>query len=334
MSELQNGTLVQHSSLGVGKIVALEANAVHVFFPASDKKFAAKLRLPAARALLRTEGFAPDSWLDGLSTFELDPATGRYGLGATWLTHDQAVAQFLAVYPKGFADPAYLGTPDGKDVRVSRWRAAQAAFAAELGRGEAERLIEAGDLATLVRRANKIEKLVAPLNPPADVGAVQKALSEPEPAREFFAALLELTSAPAPGRARFEKLFAAARGLPVEPAQQWLVATLFPFVAWPDRHMLLRPKTTCEGASRLGSDLRFEPAPVWVTYYALRALATQLLERLKPLGAADFVDVESFLHFTATRKRQAASGEDATSAPKAGRKGLRASARTATGGKP
>ena len=33
MSELSVGMLVQHVSLGVGKVVALEPNAVHVFFP-------------------------------------------------------------------------------------------------------------------------------------------------------------------------------------------------------------------------------------------------------------------------------------------------------------
>ena len=56
MAELQNGMLVQHTTLGIGKIVAVEANAVHVFFPDSDKRFAAKLRLPAPRGLLRTDG--------------------------------------------------------------------------------------------------------------------------------------------------------------------------------------------------------------------------------------------------------------------------------------
>jgi hypothetical protein len=56
MAELQNGMLVQHTTLGSGKIVAVEANAVHVFFPDSDRRFGAKLRLPAPRGLLRTDG--------------------------------------------------------------------------------------------------------------------------------------------------------------------------------------------------------------------------------------------------------------------------------------
>ncbi len=301
MADLENGILVQHTTLGVGKIVALEANAVHVFFPDSDKRFAAKLRLPAALPLLRTEGFERNLWLEGLSAFALDPSAGRYGLAATWLTHDQAIEQFLAIFPKGFSDPGYVG--EGKGRRASRWRAAHAAWAEAFGNGEGERLVAADDLKELVKRALGVEKRIAPLHPPADTDALQEAFADDETTRTFFAALVELLSVPSPSRARFEKLFGAAGDLPVEPAQQWLVATLFPFVASPERHVLLRPKATCEAAERLGCDLRYDASPNWATYAALRTLSTQLLEKLKPNGAKDFVDVESFLHVTAAAKR-------------------------------
>src|SRR5689334_19948185 len=66
MADLKDGALVQHNTLGVGKVVSVEANAVHVFFPQSDRRFAAKLRLPAAGALLRTEGVERNPWLEGL----------------------------------------------------------------------------------------------------------------------------------------------------------------------------------------------------------------------------------------------------------------------------
>jgi len=323
MADLVNGTLVQHTTLGVGKIVALEANAVHVFFPDSDKSFAAKLRLPTARPLLRTEGFERNSWLEGLSAFELDETSGRYALAATWLTHDEAVEQFLAIFPKGFVDPAYVG--DGKGKRASRWRAAHEAFAEGFGNGEGERLVADGDLAELVKRALAVDKLIAPLHPPADVDAVKEALADAETARAFFGALVEIVSVPSPARARFEKLFAAAAALPVEPAQQWLVATLFPFVASPQRNVLLRPKATCEAAERLGCDLRYEASPNWATYAALRALSTQLLEKLKANEAKDFVDVESFLHVTASAKRHAKpkDGDAPVSKPRGGAREVR-----------
>jgi hypothetical protein len=299
MADLEKGTLVQHSTLGLGKVVALEANAVHVFFPDSDKRFAAKLRLPAARALLRTDGLEGDAWLEGLSTFSMDPKVGRYALAESWLTKEQALDQFLAVHPGGFADPAVVA--DGS--RVACWRAAHARWVDVFGDGQLGRLAE-GELGDVVKRLLAIEKIVAPLHPPADVGASREAFADAEAAGPFCAALVSLLSVPSPARARFDKLFAAARDLPVEPAQQWMLATLFPFIASPERHVLLRPKITCEAALRLGADLGETASPNWPTYAKLVKLSGRLLEDLKPSGAKDFFDVEAFVHVTATAKRR------------------------------
>ena len=108
MSHLENGMLVQHASLGLGKVVALEPKAVHVFFATSDARFATKLRLPLALPLL-TPAASTNAWLSRLSGFALDAKTGRYGLAGTWLSHADAVVRFLEVFPKGFADPSYAG---------------------------------------------------------------------------------------------------------------------------------------------------------------------------------------------------------------------------------
>lgn len=304
MADLENGALVQHRTLGIGKVVAVETNAVHVFFPDSDGRFAAKLRLPAARAFLRTDGIDRDTWLEGLTAFSLDAKAGRYALAASWLTHDEAVAQFLAVFPGGFGGAAYLS---GKGARASRWRAAHDAWAEAFGESEGARLVEDDNLKELAKRALGVEKAFAPLHPAPDADALREALSDEDTALPFWTALVELLSVPSPGRARFEKLFAAARELPIEPAQQWLVATVFPFVASPARHVLVRPKVTCEAASRLGRDVGDDAVPNWTTYAALRALHVQLLEKLGPSGAKDFADVEPFLHVIATAKRRARS---------------------------
>lgn len=295
MADLENGTLVRHATLGVGKIVAIEPTAVHVFFPAGETRMATKLRLPAARMFLRTEGIEPDGWLEGLSAFTLDPKVGRYALAASWMTEDEAVERFRAVHRGGFEAPT---------LRAASWRAAQEAWAGAFAHGEAEALLAESETAEITKRLLKIEKLGSALHAAADVGAVKAALAEPASARPFLDALFELVSVPSPGRARFDKLFAAARALPVDPPQQWLVATLFPLLASPTRHVVLRPKVTNEAAERLGWDLRYDAAPTWATYSALRALSTKLRERLAPLGATDFVDVDAFLHAIATAKRR------------------------------
>jgi hypothetical protein len=306
MADLQNGRLVQHATLGVGKVVALEHSAVHVFFPESDTRFAAKLRLPNARTLLRTDGFEPNAWLEGLSAFAFDVKAGRYALAVRWISHHEAVAQFLAMFPGGCGDRAYLS---GKAARAPAWRAASAKWAELFGEGQLKRFADPEAVDDLVKRLVAVDATLARLHLPGDERAVVDALSSDEAANAFCAALVEVLSVPSPARARFEKLFAAARGLPVDPAQQWLVATLFPFLASPRRQVLMRPKTTGEAAARLGCDLGDAASPNWASYAALRTLSDQLLATLEPNGATDHVDVEAFLHVTATAKRRVPSSE-------------------------
>lgn len=298
MSGIAKGMLVQHASLGVGKVVAVEPTAVHVFFPGAEKRYAAKLRWPAAEHLVRTEGVERNAWLEGLSSFSLDPGEGRYALAASWITHEQAIDQFLRVYPQGFEDRGYLGTGGGRRVRAPRWRDASADWSKAMGDGEGSRLLAARDVRELTRRALRIESHLVLVQGTLDAGTLKQALEDPDAALPFFEALFEALGAP-PSRIRMEKLFAAAEALDVEPAFAWPIATVFPFVADPARHVFLSPRTTCAAAERLGCDLKYDAAPNWATYAALRALSMQLLAQLQANGAHDFIDVEAFLHATA-----------------------------------
>jgi hypothetical protein len=299
--------LVQHVSLGIGKVVAVEPNAVHVFFPDGDGRCAAKLQLPRAEALLRRDGVGPNEWLEGLSAFKLDPVTRRYTLAASWITHDQAIEEFRATYPRGFLDPAYAGTGTGKPQRASRWRAARAEWTQALGEGQAERLLADGDIREVVKRALGVERHVVLVPGIFEPGALAEAFRDLSAAGAFFQALLAVLAVPSPARARFEKLFAATAALDFEPDLAWPLATLFPFIAEPSRQVFLAPRSACGAAERLGCDLRFDAAPNWATYSALRALSEKLLAKLQPIGARDFVDVEAFLHATATVKERPAA---------------------------
>jgi hypothetical protein len=70
--------VVRHSTLGVGRVVALEKTAVHVFFAGAERREAAKLRLDVAEPFLHVDPDAHDERLDDLPRFVLDPGTGRY----------------------------------------------------------------------------------------------------------------------------------------------------------------------------------------------------------------------------------------------------------------
>ncbi|MGB8932693.1 MAG: hypothetical protein WCC48_15725 [Anaeromyxobacteraceae bacterium] len=298
MSDLERGSLVQHATLGLGKVVSLEPDAVHVFFPGRGERFAAKLRLPGARAFLRVGLEERNAWLEGLTSFTLDDSTGRWALPARWLTLDQAVSQFLAAQPKGFTV-----VPTG---RASVWRAAHQLFVDTLGGGEAERLLDAGDVREIVKRILKVGKLVSPLHGEEERDAVEDALGDDDVSRRFLRALFELVSVPSPGRARFDKLYQVATALPGAPSARWLLVTLFPFIARPEKHPLLRPGSTREAAERLGFDLRYDANPNWATFSALRALSSKLLEALAEAGARDFVDVEIFAYAASTMRASGA----------------------------
>ena len=302
MSDFEKGMLVQHASLGLGKVVALEPKAVHVFFVGRDSRFAAKLRLPDAASLLRPAAASDRVWLGGVSAFSLDTATGRYGFAETWIPHEEAVARFVEAYPKGFADPLYTGDGKGRQARPARIRRAHAAFVEAFGNGEGERLVAAGDVAKLVTGTLAIEKLAGANQAGADKANLATGLKDPEVARPFFAALFELLATATPERPGFDALSAAVGAFPAdEGSRGWQLVTLLPFLAQPDRHLLLRPKLTSQAAHRLGLELRFAAAPNWTTYSTLLKSAEQLLEKLRPLGASDLVDVESFLTVVTTR---------------------------------
>jgi hypothetical protein len=306
MNDLANGMLVQHASLGLGKVVALDAKAVHVFFATSDARFATKLRLPMALPLLAPAG-SPNAWLSGLSEFALDERTGRYGLAGSWLPHADAVTRFLEIFPGGFADPRYVGEGTEKRERVFRWRHAHETWEQTLGGGEGERLLAAGDLAGLAERALRVERHVRPLLRDTEKGSFEEALKDLEGARGYFAALFDLLAAPAPDQARFEALAAAVVAMAPGATQEsgWPIVTLLPFVARPDLHMILRPRFACEVAQRLGLDLAYEARPSWRTYSALLRSVDVLLEKLRPLGARDHVDVDSFMHAVTAKPSRA-----------------------------
>jgi hypothetical protein len=302
MSTLENGMLVQHASLGAGKIVALEPKAVHVFFATSGAQFATKLRLPMALSFL-TPSASPSAWLSGLSGFALDAKTGRYGRAFAWLSHADAVARFLESFPLGFTDPKYVGAGKDRGARACRWRRAHEAFVETLGRGEGERLLAAGDVGALVERTLRVERHVRTLHKDAAKTSLEGGLEDLDAARGYFAALFELLATSTPERPRFEALAAAVAVLAPSAAREsgWPFVTLLPFIARPDVHMLLRPRFACEVAQRLGLELAYDPEPNWSTYSALLAAAELLLEKLRPLGARDHIDVESFMHVSTAK---------------------------------
>ncbi len=323
MEKLAAGTLVKHRTLGPGKVVAVEATALHVFFPGSGTRHAAKLRWPAASPFLTQDGLEPDAWLEGLSSFSLDSTSGRYTLAASFMSHEEAVTAYLADHPA-----AFKASPPGKDAsrleRGARWRAACGEWTVAFGGERVAKLLDDGNYAELTRRLARIAAHAASIPGMVETDVLEEAFEPGDVVRGFLEALFGYVAVPLPTRPRFEKLLEASHALGVPPDAAWPMVTFFPFVAAPSRHVVLLPRSTSAGASRLGCDLQYQAAPSWVTYVRLRDLSTRLLEKLAPMGARDFVDVECFLHATGGRRPAAPVKRSRARAVPSTRKGARA----------
>jgi hypothetical protein len=112
--------------------------------------------------------------------------------------------------------------------------------------------------------------------------------------------------AAAPDEATFAALVEVTSSLPERPGGarvlSWPTVTLLPYLAAPRRNMFLKPKLTQAVAEICFFDLLYTAAPTWSTYRRLMQLSEHLLNRLRPLGARDFIDVQSFMWLVAGSK--------------------------------
>ena len=147
--------------------------------------------------------------------------------------------------------------------------------------------------------AKTLRKLIQQTNLLAvyEMIALNDAIKDQRAGRMFAEAILRFVDE---GRKQaFSGLVEVMDRLPADTGQArvltWPTVTILPFLAKPDRHMFLKPLQTQRIAEAFSFDLRYAPRPRWDTYSRLLTLSNQLLDRLRPLGARDLIDVQSFM---------------------------------------
>lgn len=294
LNDIKVNALVEHPALGLGRVIAIQGTNVHVYFHKSGGRCATKLAASAVAKFLRPAGVASHVWLDHLPRFDYDEKQVKFCLEHDRLTHEQAVAKFMATFPGGFNDTRYLGTlKEGERVYKDR----MAALSRDLVRDGAD-LLAHGDSKGFRDRLVEVSK-VNLLNPKWTQPALRDAVADAPAATPFFEAILRAASE-APSEAAFSAVAEALDRLPANgsPVATWPVATFFPFLARPTEHMFLRPSPTREAAKRLHFELNYSAQPNWRTYSSLLAFAAELLEELRRYGAKDYIDVQSFIFVT------------------------------------
>jgi len=59
--------------------------------------------------------------------------------------------------------------------------------------------------------------------------------------------------------------------------------------------MFLKPERTKTITRQFGKDILCSPTPKWDTYQRLLAFSNEMLDFLRPRGAQDMIDVQSFI---------------------------------------
>lgn len=290
---LTEGLLVTHPAFGPGRVLLANGHHVWVYFPdvrgtAKDavKQLAiARCHLSAASGLNDPRlAYIPVKIVNGILQF---PKSAR-------ISHDDAVAHFLSRFPSGFRDEKLVKRELGYK------REASALFERLFGRQRGRTMLLKGRVDEI---ASAIDDLFHATNISAtqEIIAVHDGIKDRQAAAILLAEVLDFVDEPGPES--FAALVNAVDSLPAQPGKArvltWPIVTLLPFLADPRRFIVLKPTMTKAAAERLFFDLAYDSRPNWSTYERTLAFATSLRELLKPHGARDFIDVQSFIWVTA-----------------------------------
>jgi hypothetical protein len=201
--------------------------------------------------------------------------------------------KFELFYPAGFEDETYLVAERSHKERAHlEWDTElhPAAFRKLLARGEFRAIADAA--VRIESRSNLLFSF--------ERMALRDAVKTPAGARLFATELYAFLYGHGSQMRRFNDWLEALRDLPQprSPVLTWPVATVFGFIARPDRHLFFKPRATRKAAHLYGYALGYHAKPTWPLYQDLLTFATVIrrdLERKPGFKARDMIDLQSFI---------------------------------------
>lgn len=198
--------------------------------------------------------------------------------------------KFLEYFPRGFRDESYVGLERGyKLTAYERWEEVLAppAYRVLLEKGRHEEI--ADHAVRIESRTNLLfsfEKM-----------ALRDAVKSRRGARLFSHGLYDCLHGRDGEDIRFERWCATLDDLPRKQTRvaTWPIATVFGFIARPERHIFLKPTVTRRAAEAYGFDFAYRSRPGWETYASLLRFAETVRKDLRDLRPRDMIDIQSFL---------------------------------------
>jgi hypothetical protein len=201
--------------------------------------------------------------------------------------------KFELYYPEGFDDETYRVAERAHKERAHlEWQA-------ELGPASLRKLIARGEFRQIADLAVRIESRTNLLFS-FEKMALRDAVKTPAGARLFATELYGFLYGPGSPQRRFRDWLQALAELP-QPGSRvltWPVATVFGFIARPDRHLFLKPRVTRRAAQAYGYALPYASTPSWPLYQELLTFAAVIrrdLDRKPGFKARDMIDLQSFI---------------------------------------
>ncbi len=282
MCALAVGDKVLHPKMedwGVGKVLELSADGkVKVFFINAGEKL---LGLKYVTLEKVTGAEASHPILDN-STF-----TERVTKGTKHIGLPEARLDFLEIFSDGFEDQAYL------DIERNYKVNARELFLELLNEQEFKKLLDDCESEEIARRALQVANKTNLIFPNEKM-SLKDGLKTPENALMFAQTLFELLYGVGEYRDRFE---AFAECLNKVDAAKWPIMTYFPFLAFPEEQMFLKPEITKHAAELTKAELNYKSELNWLTYSCLLDFSKYLYEELVKMEMAprDMIDVQSFM---------------------------------------
>jgi hypothetical protein len=273
---------------GPGKLLKVENGYAFVRFRDCGDRMAKKFGIndnPLSWATVQT-----DARLDEMTQ---DPVKKkrRPAVPARILDFNQALGFFQDRYPRAFSDPLYQGGPQaGGQYQVEEL---SRQFHASFGDGQLGKMVDNRGSRVIVERMLLILK-DQDLLYRTELKSFKELLKDENQTLLYFKALSEVLEAGEVNHDWMNPYFEAVKAVQVPGFAKWPNTTLLPFLAQPNRHMLLKPQVAKGIAAMLGNPFIYEPQPNWRTYLTLLEMSAGYLKMLQPLGARDYLDVQSF----------------------------------------
>jgi len=227
------------------------------------------------------------------AAFLSTPLTGAGASNVIYLGAALCRRKFELFYPDGFEDETYLVAERSHKERAHLdWETelAPATFRKLLARGEFRAIADAA--VRVEARANLLFSF--------ERMALRDAVKTPAGARLFATELYAFLYGHGSLQRRFGDWIEALRDLPQRQSRvlTWPMATVFGFIARPERHMFCKPRATRKAARDYGYALSSRTQPTWADYQDLLTFAAVLrrdLDRKPGFKARDMIDLQSFM---------------------------------------